>query len=74
MIVWLLFVAFVAVNDGVVVGDRSAHEVNFHPTQVMTDMFDFISIMLIFLFFIAIRCIGIKITAEYLRQYQSMKI
>ena len=32
---WLLFVAFVAVNDGVVVGDRSAHEVNFHPTQVM---------------------------------------
>ena len=45
---WLLFVAFVAVNDGVVVGDRSAHEVNFHPTQVMTDMFDFISLMLIF--------------------------
>ena len=33
VIVWLLFVAFVAVNDGVVVGDRSAHEVNFHPTQ-----------------------------------------
>jgi len=35
VIVWLLFVAFVAVNDGVVVGDRSAHEVNFHPTQVL---------------------------------------
>ena len=52
VIVWLLFVAFVAVNDGVVVGDRSAHEVNFHPTQVITDC-----AMLIFSFFISICCI-----------------
>lgn len=35
VIVWLTFVAFVAVNDGVVVGDRSAHEVSFHPTQLL---------------------------------------
>ena len=67
---WLLFVAFVAVNDGVVVGDRSAHEVNFHPTQVMTDMFDFISLKLIF-FVLYCYLLGIKNTVKYLSHYIS---
>lgn len=32
---WLAFVTFVSVNDGVVVGDRSAHRVVFHPAQIL---------------------------------------
>lgn len=32
--VGILFAIFVFVNQGIVVGDRSAHEVHFHPTQV----------------------------------------
>lgn len=35
VIVWLLFVAFIVWNDGIVVGDRSAHTASFHPTQVL---------------------------------------
>ena len=35
LVVWLLFVAFVAWNGGIVVGDRSAHVAVFHPTQLL---------------------------------------
>ncbi len=35
LLVWMLFVAFVVWNDGVVVGDRSAHVAVFHPAQVL---------------------------------------
>jgi alpha-1,2-glucosyltransferase len=35
IIVWFLFVAFLVVNEGIVVGDRTAHQVNFHPTQIL---------------------------------------
>lgn len=33
--VWLVFVAFLVWNDGIVVGDRSAHAATFHPTQLL---------------------------------------
>jgi hypothetical protein len=32
--VGVLFVSFVVANGGIVVGDKQAHTVNFHPTQV----------------------------------------
>ena len=35
LLVWLVFVAFLVWNEGVVVGDRSAHVAVFHPTQVL---------------------------------------
>jgi hypothetical protein len=34
LIVGLLFVIFVVVNRGIVVGDKTAHVAHFHPTQV----------------------------------------
>ncbi len=35
VITWLMFITFVSVNGGVVVGDKDAHQVSFHPTQVL---------------------------------------
>lgn len=34
LIVGLGFLLFVLINGGIVVGDRAAHQVNFHPTQI----------------------------------------
>ena len=33
--VWLLFVAFVVANEGIVVGDKTNHVATVHPTQVL---------------------------------------
>ena len=35
LIVWLCFAAFLVWNDGVVLGDKSAHIAVFHPTQIL---------------------------------------
>ncbi len=35
LLVWLVFVAFLVWNDGIVVGDREAHTTVFHPTQIL---------------------------------------
>jgi len=33
--VWFIFLAFVAWNEGIAAGDRTAHAVVFHPTQLL---------------------------------------